>query len=344
MCGQQKPIASSHQGASVLYIILTLMIYFGREIEAKVNKRTFHLETLGSRRQNPKSVLFTDFIPNIMKEEDAPEPSFPANYNSNNALELAEKTVVQYLSSLNNANKRKQVVGKFHLHGWRWHNMSLIRETEKLCKVAQFYKKSPLSIDERSIANLKDAVDYVVDFNLKKLTRLENEVLMPFLRQQFDEHNAVKSSMNTIIDQLETERQILSKLGQQLSSELSKPSTSAVKESQVRDDVDMDDIIQKSNEIIVLAESMWERKNNVVIPAITQLVPERKQKEVSSKVLSTLGVLDLRSHLVGFHEAIKDNERELRLWKENIPLVARKAIHVWKKTQYDPRTFALQRV
>lgn len=264
------------------------------------------------------------------------EPELPLSTNDdgpNDELGLAEKTILQYLSS------EKQGTGKFHLYGWRWHTMSLIQETERLCKLAQcFQKKESLSaVDDNQIANLKKSVDYVLDFNLKGMTRVENEVMIPFLRQQFGGHNnGVQQSLDTIIDHLEIEQQKLSKLGLQLSSQIS--GIDAV------DDETMNDIIRKLNEIIVRAKSMLEHKNNIVIPAVTKLVPERRQKSTISKIMSSLGVLDSRLHLVGFHEAIKNNKKELRLWNENIPLVARKVIPMWKQTQYDPRTFALQKM
>ena len=54
---------------------------------------------------------------------------------------------------------------KFHIHGWRWHTLSLAREVKRLQKLAERHQMERSSyVDSKS---LKQAADYVIGFNLK---------------------------------------------------------------------------------------------------------------------------------------------------------------------------------
>jgi len=371
--------------SALLWIFETVIIVNGFHFSTvmilgqKVNKNNSQLQTKTlSRRRNvrqnvPEEIKIHPNTPKIKEKKQIvtiappPESSLIINHHLPNyyddkkeQLEFAEKIILQYLSSFcskNNNNHHQRTttrkgVGEFHLYGWRWHTMSLIRETNRLQKLAsQFQKKATKSslsslststVNDDDIAKLRTAVEYVVGFNLKGMTRVENEVMIPFLRKQLIEQhhtnndNVLQRSFDTIIDHLELEQQYISQIGYQLIAAVAEEES-----KQVDFDLLLDDIIEMANKILIHAQALLERKNNVIIPAMTHLVPAHKQRSTISKIMSSLGVLDSRLHLVGFHEAIKDNKVELKLWNENIPFVARKVIHLWKQTQYDPKASVL---
>ena len=54
---------------------------------------------------------------------------------------------------------------KFHVHGWRWHTLSLRREAKRLQELAERRQSEKGSHDKSS--SLKQAADYVIGFNLK---------------------------------------------------------------------------------------------------------------------------------------------------------------------------------
>ena len=57
---------------------------------------------------------------------------------------------------------------KFYVQGWRWHTMSVMRETIRLQKLALRVEQQEEFDDEHhpGISMLQKAADYVVDFNL----------------------------------------------------------------------------------------------------------------------------------------------------------------------------------
>ena len=54
---------------------------------------------------------------------------------------------------------------KFHVHGWRWHTLSLRREAIRLQRLAQCHQSE--KVGQSNSSSLKQAVDYVIGFNLK---------------------------------------------------------------------------------------------------------------------------------------------------------------------------------
>ena len=88
---------------------------------------------------------------------------------------------------------------------------------------------------------------------------------------------------------------------------------------------------------------MMERENNLLVPAIAQIVPESEQKKFNNKVLKNLGLLDSRLHLVGMHEAVWESniEKEKELFQKAIPSIPQMMIPRWKRNLYQPRTHVL---
>jgi hypothetical protein len=81
---------------------------------------------------------------------------------------------------------------KFHIHGWRWHTMSLIRDLNRLSSLASSIVHVPRissEMDDPAVGNALDdlnkAAAFVVDINMKGLHRIEAKTFFPWLKKIF---------------------------------------------------------------------------------------------------------------------------------------------------------------
>lgn len=113
----------------------------------------------------------------------------------------------------------------FHIHGWRWHTMSLVREAGRLHKLAQRANV------EESIIPLEQATDYVIGFNLKGLHKIEADLFFPWMREKLTsiQQPNLSSAFATVMDQLESDRKMVAKLGDSIVSFLEGPSKKIIK-------------------------------------------------------------------------------------------------------------------
>jgi hypothetical protein len=105
--------------------------------------------------------------------------------------------------------------GKFHVQGWRWHTMSLVRESDRLHKLARTLEES-CQLDD--LPALKKAVDYVVGFNMKGLHRIESDLFFPWVRKMTTvfPDAGVAGALGAVMDQLEHDRRMIEILGDSL--------------------------------------------------------------------------------------------------------------------------------
>lgn len=103
---------------------------------------------------------------------------------------------------------------KFHVHGWRWHTMSLVREAGRLKKLAE----RSSSQEEDACPTLKQAVDYVIGFNMKGLHKIEADLFFPWMRKKLTsvEQKDLALAFGSVMDQLETDRRTVAKLGESI--------------------------------------------------------------------------------------------------------------------------------
>jgi hypothetical protein len=102
-------------------------------------------------------------------------------------------------------------------------------------------------------------------------------------------------------------------------------------------------MVQDSAALIAYAESMMELENELLVPAIAALVSESEQIGFNGKVLSRLGLLDSRLHLVHMKEAVWEagDTAEQLLFETEIPSIPQMMIPRWKRNLYDPQTCVL---
>ena len=106
----------------------------------------------------------------------------------------------------------------FHVQGWRWHTLSLVREAGRLVDLAS--KTNPS--DAQQCESLKEATDYVIGFNLRGLHAIEADLFFPWMKQKLisvDDKDLAKA-FETVMDQLEEDRKKVSKLGVSIVSNL----------------------------------------------------------------------------------------------------------------------------
>jgi len=141
--------------------------------------------------------------------EEACEASIGPGYE---ALSPAEAKISEFLQSNGSG-------GKFYVQGWRWHTMSLVREAGRLEKLALKLQKSD---SDEELISLKKASDYVVGFNMKGLHKIERDLFFPWFREKIDssmKNAETKKAFSTMMDQLESDRKAVAKLGVSVVSE-----------------------------------------------------------------------------------------------------------------------------
>ena len=200
------------------------------------------------------------------------------------------------------------------------------------------------SSSEDKLQSLNKAVNYVVDFNLKGLQRIENDVFFPWLREKLINENAVggedtKNAFQTVIDGVDRDRKRVDELASCMRSEVKvvvdpHSDISVIERATA-------ELAQMSDSLSSIARSIMEREDRLLVPAVMKLVSVKEQKSFNSKVLRNLGLFESRCHLVGMHDAVYDssygNEEEKSMFMEQIPSVARMMIERWRRTLYEPQ-------
>lgn len=149
----------------------------------------------------------------------------------NSALANAENTLLHHIQQQETTTTSKGE-GKFHVQGWRWHTMSLMREAERLQKLAKHClnaqshhhnQQEGQQQQQESLQKLQKGVDYVIGFNLGALHRVEG-MFFPWMRKKMNKYNTddpqTNKAFETIMDHLEKEQKHLAKIGNQIVSQV----------------------------------------------------------------------------------------------------------------------------
>lgn len=167
-------------------------------------------------------------------------------------LEEAERQLQSFLKSSRGVHRQKEEEQyEFYIHGWRWHTMSLIREASRLSKTSQKLMALAATDNNASvvvnkeddwIADFIKAADYVVNFNMRGLHKIEKTLFFPWTRQRIisqltalsdaaaiashhqqqqqqhslQQHQDVATAFGIIMNHLESERATVEQLGVQV--------------------------------------------------------------------------------------------------------------------------------
>lgn len=220
----------------------------------------------------------------------------------------------------------------FKIQGWRWHTMSLIREAGRL---EQYLKKQGGNNNDKadSLESARTVVDHVVDFNMRGLHKIQDDLFFPWVRQQIrqcagSEHEDVATAFDTIMDQLEDQRRQLEQMGKSLQVSVSRNKVTSSS--------------QTSGQLVATARSMLDTEDTLLVPLVAHFVPTSSQTSFNNKVIRSLGIWDSRLHLVGMHEAVVGDPDEEKLFAQEIPYLPRMMIPRWKRSLYDPKLAVLE--
>jgi hypothetical protein len=105
-------------------------------------------------------------------------------------------------------------------------------------------------------------------------------------------------------------------------------------------------MVAKASAISATARTMLQREEDVLIPVIMRLVPEKEQRSFNFKVIQSLGIVDSRMHLVSMYEAVAatKDKAEQQSFEQGIPSLARSMIPRWNRLLYSPKMGILSSV
>jgi hypothetical protein len=136
-----------------------------------------------------------------------------ASLRGGEADAFSEGLITQFLSEKDGTS-----LDDFHVHGWRWHTMSLVREAGRLRNLAQ--RSTTTTETMANFEPLKQATDYVIGFNLKGLHKIEADLFFPWMREKLTsvDKQDLSDAFATVMDQLESDRQKVEQLGDSIVS------------------------------------------------------------------------------------------------------------------------------
>jgi hypothetical protein len=176
----------------------------------------------------------------------------------------AEHKIARYLEEVSGNNED----GKFHVQGWLWHTMSLVREAKRLNKLALKLEKSKK--DDEQLVVLKQAADYLIGFNMKGLHNIEKDLFFPWMRKQVKKsvtQSDVSMAFDAIMDQLESDRKGIENLGAGILHAFTTALADTVAAT-------VWDIADKSAAIVETSQSMLRQEEAILVPAVARFVSE----------------------------------------------------------------------
>lgn len=239
--------------------------------------------------------------------------------NDSTAVQEAENIIKNFIS---NGSRNDTDGDEFHIHGWKWHTMSLIYEARRLSHIAatlhdrneQNLQRGEASMmnDSSDILALRTVADYTIDFNMRGLHRIENEVFFPMLRQRIsspsssssvfrkmsgNDNEIVTAAITTVLNQLDKDRKAVELMGTSVMKDASIAASSL--ESWDSRTLAIEKVAKNAAAIADSTQAMLSREIDIVIPVVARLFTESEQKALNNQVIRKLGILDSRLHLVG---------------------------------------------
>ena len=257
---------------------------------------------------------------------------------------IDEKTVSvikQFLTTISSDDESKE----FFIQGWRWHCMSLIRDADRLEKLATRLSRDR-GYDDSGLEALVSAADFVVNVNMAGLYRVESTMFVKWLQKNlcsldaFDkiiDTSSVAAAFDDVINKIDKQRVYCERIGKKLYETASASANSSIKNEERQRN--LREVVQLSTRLSDQLHSMRTLQEMLIVPSISVVVSSSEQKTFNNKVLLRLGLLESRIHLVGMHDAVYESENEIEkdLFVREIPYVARIMIERWRKSLYSPK-------
>ena len=259
----------------------------------------------------------------------------------------------------------------FVINGWRWHTMSVIRDLSRFRAIvgslqSKFKQKHKKSLDERleeeellvlqmqQIAKVVSCFNFVCDFNWKALIRVETKIFFPWLR------DLLPKNVEYLLTDYGTEHTYIEKRFASLQERCAAyeaklkvartadgvraPSTGEADGAGGQAVVFLEHLafLYHVDEILVDMQQSALRiqalQQGVFVPFVAAYVKPRTQEVFNNKVVSNLGLLDSQIHLVSMCDAVQHDHVESKLFKMQIPKIARSVLPLWRRRLYWPRT------
>ena len=238
-----------------------------------------------------------------------------------------EATTISSLSTMLNDGPIPVGEREFLINGWRWHTASVIRDLDRFEKVLiESNRRGRRSDSEMTLAKERIMKSYmfVFDFNWKACMKVERELFFPWLQ------TLLPPSSSYLFKDVYAKHDII----KSTSGSLRKVCMSFVWDDE-RNYRTALGLLQELKDCALFIQNAQEK---VFVPFVSAYVTKKDQEKFNNRVIRNLGLLDSQVHIVSMNEAIHGNKKEEKLFKSQIPFVARKLIPVWKKRLYLPRT------
>ncbi|KAL7576972.1 hypothetical protein ACA910_006727 [Epithemia clementina (nom. ined.)] len=235
-------------------------------------------------------------------------------------------------------------ISDFYIQGWRWHTLSLIRESNRLAKAATTLQRRGTSAITTKDSFLK-AADYVVNFNMRGLHRIEGELFLPWIVKRptiKEQPREITHALKMVIEDLDHIRENVRKHGVLLMEAVNMENLASGSSATSLNNDWLDVVAQQSTLISLQSKHILDTADALLVPLIQRHVSKSEQKAFNNRVIRLLGIWDSRLHLVGMHQATLSLPKERALFQQIIPKFPQSMIPRWKRLLYDPKVEALK--
>ena len=114
--------------------------------------------------------------------------------------------ILRFLDTV--TTKSETTTYPFHIQGWRWHFMSLSRDAQRLRRLANHLLSNDGSGDDYDIDGfnaLQEASNYVINFNMAGLYRIQSNMFLKFIREHLCDEDSIREFIenddNDVLDE-----------------------------------------------------------------------------------------------------------------------------------------------
>ncbi|KAF6000572.1 hypothetical protein F1559_002107 [Cyanidiococcus yangmingshanensis] len=228
-------------------------------------------------------------------------------------------------------DRQQDRLSRFHIHGWRWHQAALVRDAKRFQQAARLLRcgRDRGACTARS---LDQAARWLLDVNLQDFLLVQNELFLPFLQK-----NLSAERVKPILRVSERHEQNIQLLAQRLRTELA---ACATPDQCPRHRQRLE---QAATRLAHLMEQAYATEQSLVVAAVAESIPPRKQRSFEEQVRRRLNAEQKRLHVVSFYEAIKDDPVELARFRSLVPAPVHLFLGSWRRRWYVPATQSLDR-
>jgi hypothetical protein len=227
--------------------------------------------------------------------------------------------------------RQRDRLRRFHIHGWRWHQAALVRDAKRFEQAARSARCGRNS-DPCSVGSLDEAARWLLDANLRDFRIVQDKLFMPFLRKHLPDE-----TITPISRAVERHDQSIRLLEQQLREELA---ACRVPAQCNRHRQRLEHVATRLSQLL---EQAYASEQSLVIAAVAERIPIGAQRAFEERVRHHLNAEQKRLHIVSFYEAIKDDPEELARFRALLPAPVRLLLGSWRRRWYAPATRSLDR-